>query len=265
MTGIPHFNFPSFFEAERELEDAGWNVHNPARVDQEHGEGSKADGVPDHPITYYMQRDLPLVCKSHAIFALPGYKKSRGASLEIKVALELDIPVYSWEDLGAVSDPDTARIFSYTPEVALGLENIEVRFTPDEEQPTPAPVYIPVDEYEREARLIDPVTGGHKGQKLARFDLVPADALRALARHYGVGALKYDDDNWLKGYGWRNSIAALERHVNAFKRGESIYAECFDGRDGLRYDAETHHLIAAAWHCFALWVYEERGLGTDNR
>lgn len=44
---------------------------------------------------------------------------------------------------------------------------------------------------ETEHRVVNPVTGGAKGQKLARFDLIPPDALWALAEHFGKGATKY--------------------------------------------------------------------------
>ena len=105
-----------------------------------------------------------------------------------------------------------------------------------------------------EVRVTDPKTGGQKGQKVERYDLIPFDALDELARVYGTGAEKYDDDNWLKGYRWRLSVGALFRHVARWMMGES-------------YDRETglHHLAHAAWHCFALFVYETRKLGTDDR
>ncbi|MGH2954685.1 MAG: dATP/dGTP diphosphohydrolase domain-containing protein [Solirubrobacterales bacterium] len=104
-----------------------------------------------------------------------------------------------------------------------------------------------------EERVTDPDTGGQKGQKLERFDLIPADAHAELARVYGKGARKYDDDNWRRGYRWRLSAGAMERHLNAWKRGESI-------------DPETgcNHLIMSAWHCFTLYTFEAEGLGTDD-
>jgi len=105
-----------------------------------------------------------------------------------------------------------------------------------------------------ETRITDPNTGGQKGQKLERYDLIPPEPLDRLARHYGIGALKYTDDNWLKGYSWRLSIGAMLRHTFAFLRGESI-----DGETG------SHHLTAAIWHCIALQEFERLGLGTDDR
>lgn len=104
-----------------------------------------------------------------------------------------------------------------------------------------------------EVIVVDPTTGGKKGQKLERFDLIPNEFERALARHYGVGTVKYDDRNWEKGYRWSLSVGALRRHLAAWLDGESV-------------DAETgsNHLIAVAWHAIALFIFELRGLGTDD-
>lgn len=125
-------------------------------------------------------------------------------------------------------------------------------------------VFIALEEYEYEQRVTNETTGGQKGQKLARFGLIPAIALRALARHYGIGAIKYDDSNWARGYDWDLSVDALERHFNAWRRGESVYLEEFE-KDGVQYKIETHHLVAVAWQAFTLYVFEKLGLGTDTR
>lgn len=106
---------------------------------------------------------------------------------------------------------------------------------------------------QEEVRVVDPKTGGVKCQKLERFDLIPNEFEIALARHYGKGAEKYDDRNWEKGYRWSLSVGALRRHLAAWLGGESI-------------DPETgsNHLIAVAWHACALFIFELRGLGTDD-
>lgn len=104
-----------------------------------------------------------------------------------------------------------------------------------------------------ETRVTDAVTGGQKGQKLARFSLIPSEFLWALAEHYGRGASKYADRNWEKGYKWSLCVDALQRHLHAWLQGE-------------RNDPETgsHHLIAVAWHACALFVFQVRGIGTDD-
>lgn len=68
-------------------------------------------------------------------------------------------------------------------------------------------------------------TGGQKGVKLARFELIPTGPLKAVAEHYGKGAEKYEDRNWERGYEWSKSYAALQRHLNAFWSGEDIDEE----------------------------------------
>lgn len=104
-----------------------------------------------------------------------------------------------------------------------------------------------------EITITDPTTGGAKGQKIQRFDLIPNEFEVALATHYGIGATKYADRNWERGYKWSLSVGALRRHLAAWLSGESN-------------DPETgsNHLIAAAWHCVALYIFELRGLGTDD-
>lgn len=97
-------------------------------------------------------------------------------------------------------------------------------------------------------------TGGQKGVKLARFDLIPTGPLFALAEHYGKGAAKYADHNWRKGYEWGKSYQALQRHATAFWGGET-------------HDPETgsHHMAAVAFHAFALLEYAESHPEFDDR
>ena len=134
-----------------------------------------------------------------------------------------------------------------------------------DDDPVQAETFIGIDEYEFEQRVTDDTTGGQKGRKLARFALIPWEFTRALARHFGIGALKYDDNNWRRGYDWDLSIDALERHFNAWKGGESVYTERFTGRDGKDYAVQTHHLIAVAWQACVLYIFERLGLGRDTR
>jgi|GEM_PF-1523571 len=88
----------------------------------------------------------------------------------------------------------------------------------------------------------------------ARYDLIPPEALEALAHHYRLGAAKYADRNWERGMKWGRCFGSLMRHCWAFWRGET-------------HDKETgsHHMIAAAWNCIALFTYDERKIGEDDR
>lgn len=114
-------------------------------------------------------------------------------------------------------------------------------------------VRVPEVRMSEEIRVIDPQTGGEKGSKIQRFSLIPSEFLWALAEHYGKGARKYADRNWERGYKWSLSVDAMERHWTQWKLGE-------------RQDPETgsSHLVAAAWHCIALFIFELRGVGSDD-
>jgi hypothetical protein len=105
-----------------------------------------------------------------------------------------------------------------------------------------------------EVRVKDPQTGGEKGQKIERFDLIPMDALSEVATVYGIGAKKYEEWNWAKGYRWSLSLGALLRHI-------ALWAV------GIDKDKETGlpHMAHACWHTLTLLAFASRGLGTDDR
>jgi hypothetical protein len=102
--------------------------------------------------------------------------------------------------------------------------------------------------------VADDITGGQKGIKLERYDLIPVRPLVYLARVFGRGAKKYAERNWEKGYLWSKTFAALMRHCWAFWGGETI-----DPETGLP------HMAHAAWHCFVLMEYTERYPKLDDR
>ncbi len=105
-----------------------------------------------------------------------------------------------------------------------------------------------------EVRSVNEATGAEKGVKLERPDLIPVEALRELATHYGRGSEKYDDHNWRKGYEWSKSYAALQRHANAFWGGEDLDPEL-----------GTKHVIAVAWHALTLATYMDEHPELDDR
>lgn len=102
--------------------------------------------------------------------------------------------------------------------------------------------------------VTDPTTGGQKGQKRARYDLIPARALNQVAEQYGHGASKYADRNWERGYAWSLSYAAMQRHAWAFWSGEDN-----DPESGLS------HLAAVVFHAFALMTFVETHPEGDDR
>lgn len=98
-------------------------------------------------------------------------------------------------------------------------------------------------------------TGGTKYDKgKLRFDLVPARPHAEIARVFTIGANKYGDRNWEKGFDWSRIIAALERHLNRWKLGEET-----DPRDG------QSHLSSIAWAAMVLMEYKFTHPELDDR
>ncbi len=87
-------------------------------------------------------------------------------------------------------------------------------------------------------------TGGQKGVKPNRQDLIAVPFLEQLGLVCGMGAEKYGPDNWRKGYEWSKNYGAMQRHIQAFWTGEDL-----DPESGLP------HLAHAAWHCMVLLVF----------
>lgn len=105
-----------------------------------------------------------------------------------------------------------------------------------------------------EERVVNPTTGGEKGTKLARFELLPPDALRQIAEQFGRGASKYADRNWERGYDWSLSFGALQRHLWAWWGGEDDDPEF-----------GSSHLAAAGFHVLALLTFMASHPELDDR
>lgn len=106
----------------------------------------------------------------------------------------------------------------------------------------------------KETRIVDPTTGGEKGQKDCQIGAVDPAALAEVGKVAGFGGVKYERYNFAKGYRWSLSYDALQRHLMAFWGGEDR-----DPESGL------YHLAHAAWHCLALMTFMMRKKGTDDR
>ncbi|WP_230847713.1 DUF4406 domain-containing protein [Comamonas testosteroni] len=79
MTGLPEFNFPAFNSAAHKLRAEGWHVENPA----EHGHIEGADWAD------YLRWDISRIATCGAIYLLPGWEGSKGATLEVSIGKAL--------------------------------------------------------------------------------------------------------------------------------------------------------------------------------
>lgn len=97
-------------------------------------------------------------------------------------------------------------------------------------------------------------TGGQKGRKPERFELLPWDSLAKVAELYAEGAKKYQDHNWRRGYDWSLSYGAMMRHAALFWEGEDN-------------DPETgcNHMASVAFHALALLYFYDHRPEFDDR
>ncbi|MDQ0068292.1 hypothetical protein J2W34_000066 [Variovorax boronicumulans] len=84
MTGLPELNFPAFHAAAAEWRAKGWEVVNPAEINAD----------PNAEWLDCMRADIQQMVTCTAILALPGWQKSRGASLEVLIAERLGFDLH---------------------------------------------------------------------------------------------------------------------------------------------------------------------------
>ncbi len=85
MTNIPNNNVPAFNEATKKLRKKGYTVINPAELDIDERCRTWED---------CLRRDIRHLTTCTDIATLKGYKKSRGATLEILIGKALSFEVH---------------------------------------------------------------------------------------------------------------------------------------------------------------------------
>ena len=98
-------------------------------------------------------------------------------------------------------------------------------------------------------------TGGKKNdESKPRYDLIPPDAIEAVAHVFRIGAQKYGERDWEKGLKWGRVFRAMMSHAWAFWRGET-----HDKEDG------QEHLASVAWCALVLLSYDRHCREWDDR
>lgn len=104
MSSYPDFNFPAFRAATARLRGSGYDVRSPHEWDEaEHG-GRAPSEREAKPWSYYLRRDLALLIECEAVAVLPGWRESKGASLEVHVAQSLGMPIYDASTMEPVAE-----------------------------------------------------------------------------------------------------------------------------------------------------------------
>jgi hypothetical protein len=89
MTGLPELNFPAFNQAARALRREGFEVVNPAEIND------------DCELDWHacLRADIKALCDCDLIVLLPGWETSNGAHLELHVAHRLGLRVVTLDQL----------------------------------------------------------------------------------------------------------------------------------------------------------------------
>lgn len=117
MTGYPQFNFPAFADAARVLRAQGIEIISPAEMDEELGiagqalastDGKLVDGkIAGNTWGDLLARDVKIVADTvDGIAVLPGWERSKGAKLEITVALLAGKAVYQYHTGAGITELD---------------------------------------------------------------------------------------------------------------------------------------------------------------
>lgn len=101
MTGIPYANIPAFDAAAKDLRSRGYDVTSPAELDDDK---IRAESVTDstgllHSGSWgeFLARDVKLLADElNAVVVLDGWASSRGANLEVFVAMTCGYPLYKY-------------------------------------------------------------------------------------------------------------------------------------------------------------------------
>jgi hypothetical protein len=103
MSGMPEDNYPAFHEAARQLREAGYLVVSPAESTIPRGS----------PWLTFMRKDISdMVTICDAVATLPGWKKSRGAKVEVKTATGLGFQVNTVDEwLNLIAAQSVVKMF----------------------------------------------------------------------------------------------------------------------------------------------------------
>ena len=192
MRGYADFNFPAFNAAEEVLREAGWEVFNPARK------------VPDTTLEFwqYMEIDLPAVCRADAVFVLPGWEDSQGATLEVHVAHELEIPVYSFATTAEIqSRQEREAIAVMTGKTITDVVLDESTHLPDSVRIFGTGATRNNDQTEHDYEgFLSPLSIHRFGEYMHEHRLQSDGSIR-------------DSDNWQKGIPLEAYMKSLWRHI----------------------------------------------------
>jgi hypothetical protein len=127
MTGKSFLNYPAFFRAEETLKVNGFDVLNPARIDEQYPtECMKPQRIVGFYEVYdfckacaecnfrtwqwYMRKAVAMLLQADGVALLPEWTESRGAKVEVKIADCLEMESRPWQDWIRFSKQETVML-----------------------------------------------------------------------------------------------------------------------------------------------------------
>jgi hypothetical protein len=115
MSGYPECNFPAFREGARVLrEEYGLRVYSPVEMDESDGFTATENVVDVSEVQYleFLRRDVNAVLDTdtYALVVLPGWEKSRGASIETFISRSFNKPIYDLDTEALVKHPSDVKV-----------------------------------------------------------------------------------------------------------------------------------------------------------
>ena len=89
MTGKPGLNFPAFIDAARNLREQGYEVINPVEINSD----------PNAKWEDCLKKDIEELKKCDVIVLLDGWHQSKGARVELGVALSREMEIRFYKDM----------------------------------------------------------------------------------------------------------------------------------------------------------------------
>jgi hypothetical protein len=100
ISGKPKGNIMEFERAAQELRQHGYKIVSPVELDQKEQICTEEVEAGSKEWRFLLARDIEIITstETQGLFVLPGWQDSRGARLEVHVAMELGKPVVSWPE-----------------------------------------------------------------------------------------------------------------------------------------------------------------------
>jgi hypothetical protein len=100
MSGLPDFNYPAFFEVEKQLIKQGHEIINPARI----GEDLR-EIIPNPSRRDYLTSDIMELMECQGIVFFGNWYFSAGCRLELHLVMEFDMKLFFWnKEKGQLED-----------------------------------------------------------------------------------------------------------------------------------------------------------------